>query len=119
MLTLNDDNFIEFAVMYYRNPRCLSADEFFDDLDRIVYVKRLLNRYSRTGVIQEKLLVNHLISIYNVFDIAAANAMMFKRTDEKTHGALKTFLLFLNYLRPEERPDIKIDKYIHKKLNHL
>lgn len=119
MITLNNDNFVEFAVKHYSNPRCLSADEFFEDLNRFKYIKRLLNRYERTGVVQEKLVINHLISIFNVFDIPAATEMSYARTKESTWPALKTFLLFLDYVHPENRINIPIDKHIYKKLHKL
>ena len=74
---LNEKNFLEFASKSYSNPNCFSVDEFLEDLARIKYVKRLLNRYVSGGNLQERLIVNHIICIYNVFDIACANQMLF------------------------------------------
>jgi len=98
---LNEKNFFEFAVKSYTNPRCFSVEEFMEDFARIKYVKRLLNRYTKSKNLQERLLVNHLVSIYNVFDIACANEMLFFRCDKSSHPALRGFLGFLNYLPPE------------------
>jgi hypothetical protein len=119
MIHLDKNDFVKFAIKHYRNPQCLTADEFFEDLNRFKYIKRLLNRYERTGIIQEKLVVNHIISIYNVFDLEAANEMIFAKTKKTTWPALKTFLVFLNFVNADESPEIKIDKHIHNKLNKL
>jgi hypothetical protein len=116
---LNEKNFLEFAVKSYRNPRCLDLEEFLEDLARIKYVKRLLNRYIKNDVLQERLIINHLMSIYNVFDIACANEMLFYRCDEKTWPALRSFLAFLNYLPREQILDNEFDEIIMKKLKML
>jgi hypothetical protein len=97
----------------------LSADEFFEDLARFKYVKRLLNRYENKGDLQERLIVNHLISIYNVFDIDAANEMVFFKCDKKTWSALKSFLVFLNYLPYDVMTEISCDKDVELKLQNL
>lgn len=119
MSRLNEKNFVEFAVQHYSNPRCLSADEFFDDLARFKYVKRLLNRYLKRGDLQERLILNHIISIYNVFQIDAANTMMFHKCDETTWPALKAFLSFLNYLPEDFKVDILPDDFVTDKLQKL
>jgi len=119
MPRLTNKNYVEFAVLNYCNPRCLSANEFFDDLARIKYVKRLLNRYQRTGIAQERLVVNHVISIYNVFDIAAANQLLFFKCEENTWPALKAILSFLNYITPDFKPEISVDPILAKQLEHI
>lgn len=119
MIQLNNRNFVKFAVEHYRNPQCLSAEEFFEDLARFKYVKRLLNRYENKGDLQERLIVNHLISIYNVFDIDAANQMVLFKCDKKTWSALKSFLVFLNYLPLGEMDEISCDKDVELKLQNL
>lgn len=119
-MRLEQFNLVEFAAHYYRNPGCLSVDEFFQDLAKIKYVKRLLNRYKRTGVIQERLLINHLILIYNVFDNAAATEILFDRCEENTWPALKSCLLYLNHIENHTyKPNVTPDKYICKKLENL
>jgi len=116
-MMLNEKNFFEFAVKSYRNPRCYSINEFMEDFARIKYVKRLLNRYTNKGNLQERLIVNHLVSIYNVFDIACANEILFFRCDKSSHPALRAFLQFLNYL-PEDSKG-RIDAKVTKKLASL
>ena len=47
--TLTEDNLIIYAAKHYYNPKCTHVDEFYEDLKRFKYVKRLINRYQETG----------------------------------------------------------------------
>ncbi len=94
---LNDDNFLIFAIKNYNNPGCEGMSDLEDDLKRFKYVKRLLNRYEKTGVPNERLVINHLIVLYNVFG-PAATKMLFYKLEEKYWINLKTYLVFLNRL---------------------
>lgn len=118
-MLVNNKNFLEIATHAYSNPCCLSINEFLEDLARIKYVKRLLNRYINTGDLQERLIVNHLISFYNVFEIEYATKLLFFRCDEKTWPALKTFLEFLNYLPVNAYDNIETDEFILQRLADL
>ncbi len=75
-MQLNDNNFSLFAAKYYNNPNCTDILEFHDDLNRIKYVKRLLKGYSESGELKERLVLNHLITLYNVFDPQACTKML-------------------------------------------
>ena len=108
----DDKNFKAYAVENYKNKACLSADEFWEDFNKIKYVKRLLRRYVNEGELKERLILNHLISFYNVFEISAANRMLFYRMDKELKPALKTFLIFLNYLPKNWYVEIELDKHI-------
>ena len=116
---LNNANFELYAAKHYRNNQCLSADEFYDDIAKFKYVVRLLRRYRESGIIQERLLLNHIITIYNVFEISAANRMIFHRVDIDLWPALKTFLVYLNYLPENLHKNINIDLGIANKLKDL
>ena len=116
---LNNANFELYAAKHYRNNQCLSVEEFHDDVAKFKYVVRLLRRYRDTGKIQERLLLNHIITIYNVFEIAAANRMIFYRVDIDLWPALKTFLVYLNYLPENLHKNINIDLSIATKLKDL
>jgi|TARA_B100001996_G_C18403142_1_gene493700 hypothetical protein len=94
---LNDDNFLIFAIKNYNNPGCEGMSDLEDDLKRFKYVKRLLNRYEKTGLPNERLVINHLIVLYNVFG-PAATKMLFYKLEEKYWINLKTYLVFLNRL---------------------
>jgi hypothetical protein len=116
---LTNDNFELFAAKYYENPSCLSADDFYEDLAKFKYVVRLLRRYRHSGKIKERLLLNHIISIYNVFQIQAATRMLFYRVDEELWPALKSFLIYLNYLPTNIYKDVSVDLSIAKKLKNI
>tara|TARA_A100001201_G_scaffold4222_1_gene8813 strand:- start:111 stop:488 length:378 start_codon:yes stop_codon:yes gene_type:complete len=121
---LNDDNIIYFAMKNYSNPSCKNVEEFQEDFNRIKYVKRLFNRYEQSGVLRERLILNHIITIFNVFGVEASSRMLFNRLDEKQYSMLKTFLVYLNYC-PEQKFDnidivsIPLDATIIKKLRSL
>ena len=112
-------NFTLFAAQNYSNPRALNVDEFYEDLARFKYLKKLFTKYSTHKELKERLILNHLISIFNVFEIKAAVKISFFKLDEKHHSALKTFLLFLNYIREDEFINISCDLYVAKKLNKI
>lgn len=116
---LNDDNFVLYASKHYDNKQCTEVEEFYDDLNRFKYLKRLLRRYEMNGELQERLILNHLIVLFNVFGIDAAKRMVFYRVDDYSYSALKTFLVYLNYLREDEYVEIPLDVRIIKVLRNL
>jgi hypothetical protein len=93
---LTEDNFQIFAMKCYTNPHCTDLLEFQDDLKRIRYIKRLFKKYEDTGEIRERLVLNHLIVIYNMFEARAATRMLFLKLDGY-YTYLKPFLIFLGY----------------------
>lgn len=98
MKDLNDENFILFAAANYKNSNCYSTTEFIEDLDSFTYLKKLFSRYENKNELRERLILNHIIKIYNVFEIDAATRMLFYRIEKKHWHYLKTFLSFLNYM---------------------
>ena len=125
---LNDDNFLLYAMKFYDNPQCLSETDFNNDLKIFKYVKRLLNRYERTGEIKERLMLNHLIMLGNVFPVQIVSRILFFKIPKEYWSALKTFMIYLNYM-PEQilsingedviSSDIPIDMLIAKKLREV
>lgn len=97
---LTDENFMLYAMKCYDSPNCIMS-EFEEDLKRIKYVKRLIKRYKTTGELKERLILNHIIILSNVFGTRNAVRMLFFKLDEQDYQILKTFLLFLGYM-----PDI-------------
>lgn len=117
---LNEDNFILYASRNYNNPQCITVEEFFEDLLRVKYLKRLFSRYISTGIIQERLVLNHIIIFYNVFGLNAANKIMKYKIDDPNHlSILKTFLVYLNYIKENEFSDISLDQNIENILKNL
>ena len=92
---LNDDNYILFAIKYYDNPQAVTQEDFFEDLNRFKYIKKLLRKYTKTGDLKISLLINHFIIVFNIFNEAAL-PLLFYRIEEELWSPLKTFLLFLN-----------------------
>jgi len=115
---LNNDNFVLFASRHYNNNQCTDIEEFYEDLQRFKYLKRLFSRYEQ-GDLQERLILNHLIVVYNVFGIEAANKMVFYKIEEKHYPALKPFLIYLNYIKENDYIDVPLDQNIVDKLRKL
>lgn len=104
--SLNNENFTLFAVKNYDNPNCHSMQEFEEDLTRIIYLKRLFKKYKRSGELRDRLILNHIITFYNVFGLDAATRMLFYKMDSDLLPLLKTFLVYLHYL-PENTKNIE------------
>ena len=95
---LTDANFLMFAMKEYSNQQCTNIDEFYDDLKKIKYIKRLINRFLESGKLKEIIILNHLIVFYNVFDNKAATRLLFFKIEEKYWSVLKTFLIYLSMM---------------------
>lgn len=107
---LNDDNFIMYAMKAYNSPHCIMS-EFESDLKRTKYLKRLFRRYKITKTLKERLILNHLILLYNVFGAEPATRILFFKIDEIDYDVLKTFLIYLNYM-PEKIKGIRGNDYL-------
>jgi len=94
---LNSENFIMFAMKAYDKPECILS-EFHEDMKRFNYLKRLFFRYRKTGEIKDRLLINHIIVLYNVFGVEYCTRMLFYKMSVEDYSALKTYLIFLNYM---------------------
>lgn len=103
---LNDKNYVRYAMNHYDNPSG-GLDEFEEDMARVVYLKRLFRKYQKTGVLRERLILNHIITFYNVFGVEVATRLLFFRIDSDLHYILKTFLVFLDYL-PDGNPRFSV-----------
>jgi len=100
-LELTEENFIMYAMKYYDNPSCKGMAEFLDDIKRFKYIKRLLGKYTSGKELKERLIINHMIVLNNLFGVEATTKMLFFKIDKKFWPQLKTFLVFLNYM-PEK-----------------
>lgn len=105
---LNDDNFLNYALSNYNNPQCRGFKDLEEDIDRFKYIKRLFSRYIQTGEIRERLILNHIIVLYNVFGLEAATKMLFFKTEKDHWPILKPFLVFLQYMPLEVISDQRI-----------
>ena len=94
---LNEDNLVLYAIKNYTSPNCLMS-EFESDLKRTKYLKRLFRRYKATKSLKERLILNHIILLNNVFGPEATIRILFYRVDESDYDVLKSFLSYLNLL---------------------
>ncbi len=94
---LNESNFLLYAMKCYEAPNCIMS-EFEGDIKRTKYLKRLFRRYKITKTLKERLILNHIILLNNVFGPEATSRILFYRIDERDYDILKTFLLYLNIL---------------------
>jgi len=90
---VDETNFVLYAAKHYDNPECFDTLEFYEDLKRIKYIKRHFNKYVETGELKERLILNHLIILYNVFGNSATKLLLFRL--KNYHQYLKPFLVFL------------------------
>ena len=100
---LNEANFLIYAMHHYDNTQCYSLAEFEDDLKKFLYLKKLISRYKNNGDLKERLILNHIIVLYNLFG-EATTKMLFYKVDEECWDVLTTFLVYLNLM-----PEIIVD----------
>lgn len=115
---LNEDNFILFAMKNYDNPSCKGLNEFVDDLKRFRYLKRLFRKYKASDNVKERLIVNHIIVIYNLFGQDASTRMLFFKIDKKHWPQLKSFLIYLNRM-PADNMLIEVDENVLDSLRKI
>ena len=108
-----------YAIKHYDNPHCMGEKEFEDDLKRFKYIKRLLRKYYDTGILKERLLLNHIIVLNNVFGADACATLLLFKIQDQYWPAMKAFLLFLNILREDELEHIETDVFVCKTLEEL
>ena len=108
-VAVTEDNYLIVAAKHYNNPQCSSTDEFYADLDRIKYIKRIINRYLETGELSDRLLLNHIIVFCNVFGIEIGVKMMAVKLDYKYWSVIKPILVFLKYIEPTDLVGIDMD----------
>ena len=104
---ITNDNVIMFAIKHYDNPQCEGEREFYDDMKRFKYIKRLLRKHKDTGVLKERLLLNHIIVLNNLFGAEACVTLLLFKIQREYWETLKSFLLFLNMIREDELSQIE------------
>jgi len=100
MQNLTENNFLIYAMKCYNAPHCILS-EFESDIKRTKYLKRLFRRYRVTKILKERLILNHIILLNNVFGPVPTARILFYKTDERDYDILKTFLEYLDIM-PDE-----------------
>ena len=116
---ITKDNWLLYAQQNYDNPTLEKEVEFFDDIKRFKYLKRLFRKYDITGDIKIRLVLNHLIVLQNVFGAEVAITLLLFKIDERYWSILKTRLDYLGYLYPHELNEFKKDSQVEEMLKEL
>jgi|TARA_B100000508_G_C11286964_1_gene193315 hypothetical protein len=103
---LTENNFLQYALNNYDNPSCATLEEFEDDLKKFLYLNKLLQRYKKNEDLRERLILNHIIVIYNLWGNAATE-MLFHKVEEEHWSSLIVFLTYLGRL-PEFIPGTSV-----------
>ena len=116
---LNDENFTLFAIRHYDNPQCTSTEEFYEDIRRFRYLKRLLKRYHKNGELRERLILNHIIILSNLFGVSNTIRMLKFKIEKEYWPVVKTCLMYLGYVEEDFEINIPIDMEVAKLLREL
>ena len=116
---ITKDNWLLFAQQNYDNPTLEKEEEFYDDIKRFKYLKRLFRKYDITKEIKIRLVLNHLVILQNVFGVEAACVLLLYKIDEQYWPILKTVLIHLDYLYPHELNNVQVDENIKKLLEEM
>ena len=104
---LTEENYQIYAMQHYDNQECNSVEDLYEDINRIKYVKRLFRRYVKKDELRERLIINHIVSLSNVFGVEPATRLLFFKIENELWPILKTFLVLLSYM-PERLKDPEV-----------
>lgn len=94
---LTNENFLIYCAKHYDNPHCQSTEEFIEDLKHIKYIKKLLTRYNEGGELKERLILNHLTILCNLFGPEALCRILYLKMRSQ-FPYIKPFLILLNIM---------------------
>ena len=124
---LTDDNMMLYAAKAYDKPNCIMS-EFTEDMKKLNYLKRLFRRYRKHGEMRERLILNHIVVLYNLFGPEVTARLLFFSMQKEDFSILKTYLVFLNIM-PDRifgingkdiiSSDINVDMSIANELRNL
>lgn len=116
---LTEENLFLYAAKHYYKPQFTDIEEFYEDLKRFKYIKRLVNRYLEHEELTERLILNHLIVIFNSFGIEASLNMLELKLSDKHWPVIKPFLIFLKYIRNDQYTGISMDQGVIESLRKI
>lgn len=122
---ITDKNFLQRALHCYDNPQCITLDEFQEDLNRFSLIKKQITKYKEgSGDLNERLILNHFVILFNVFGDEAVLFFLYK-IDKKHWGVIFPFLIMLNRLPDHIKEinlntaDIQLDVNVIDKLRRI
>ncbi len=107
---ISEQNFTQLAMRYYDNPQCTSIAESDEDMKRFSYLKKLFGRYAEKGELKERLILNHLVILFNVFGVVTLEFLFFK-IDQDYWSTLITFLVFMDRMCDVPEFQIRVVDY--------
>jgi len=116
---VTEDNLLLYAAKNYYNPLGASSEDFYEDLKRIKYVKRLVNRYITHNELSDRLILNHLIVIFNMFGIEAGLKILELKLEERQWPIIKPFLIFLRYIENTQYTEYNMDDCVIEALRKI
>lgn len=116
---ITSENALMFAMKHYENPHCEGEHEFYDDIKRFKYIKRLLRKFQECGELKERLILNHITVLRNVFGNEPTTILLLHKIETEHHHVLKAFLLYLNMIQEQELLEINVDLEVLKYLESI
>ncbi len=108
-----------FAMKHYDNPSCVDEAEFWDDLKRFRYLKRLFRKYDTSGELKMRLIINHIIILSNVFGVDATTTLLFFKIERNHWSLLKTFLVYLHFMPENDLIEVPINHQVMGQLGRI
>lgn len=117
---VTEDNFFLYAAKHYYNPTCMDAEEFYEDVKRFKYLKRLIKRYQENDKLSVNLILNHFVVIFNVFGIdSGLKILEYKIFTEDNMPIVKPFLIYLNVITNDKYTGVEMDKFVVEELRKI
>jgi hypothetical protein len=117
--TIDEDNFVLYGAKHYHKNTFVDMEEFHEDLKRFNYLRRLVNRYVNNDQLSERLMLNHLIIIFNVFGIKPGLRMLEYKISAEHWHIIKPFLILLKTIKNHEYPLVGMDDKVVTRLREL
>jgi len=116
---LTEENVLLYAAKAYYKPQFSDIEEFYEDLKRFKYIKRLVNRYLEHEELSERLILNHLIVVFNSFGIEPALNILKLKLDNRHWPVIKPFLIYLKYIEDDTITGFPMDAEVVDRLRQI
>lgn len=117
---MTEVEFLHKALHSYENVQCNTMDEFNEDLNKILQIRKALSRYTANGEISSRLVLNYIVLLFNVFGSNALDLILYKIPREQ-YSMLFPFLIFLDRMPLEviNKENIELDAKIIEELRKI